>query len=59
MVDATGDNALAEFPTALDAVEAAVEIQGVLRRLAARSDAPHAYRADLHTWMALLAFEAR
>ncbi len=31
IVDATGDNALAEFPTALDAVEAAVEIQGVLR----------------------------
>ncbi len=31
IVDATGDNALAEFPTALDAVEAAVEIQRVLR----------------------------
>ena len=30
IVDATGDNALAEFPTALDAVEAAVEIQKVL-----------------------------
>ena len=31
VVDATGDNALAEFPTALDAVEAAVEIQRVLK----------------------------
>jgi len=31
VVDATGDNVLAEFPTALDAVEAAVEIQRVLR----------------------------
>ena len=31
LVDATGDNALAEFSTALDAVEAAVEIQKVLR----------------------------
>ena len=31
VVDATGDNALAEFPTALDAVEAAVEIQSVLK----------------------------
>ena len=31
LVDATGDNALAEFPTALDAVEAALEIQRVLK----------------------------
>ena len=31
VVDATGDNVLAEFPTALDAVEAAVEIQAVLK----------------------------
>ena len=31
VVDATGDNALAEFPTALNAVECAVEIQRVLK----------------------------
>ena len=31
IVDATGDNLLAEFPNALDAVQCAVEIQGVLR----------------------------
>ena len=31
MVDSPGDNLLAEFPNALDAVQCAVEVQGVLR----------------------------
>ena len=31
VVDSPGDNLLAEFPNALDAVQCAVEIQGVLR----------------------------
>ncbi len=31
VVDSPGDNVLAEFPTALEAVRCAVEIQGVLR----------------------------
>ena len=31
VVDSPGDNVLAEFPNALDAVQCAVEIQGVLR----------------------------
>ncbi len=31
VVDSPGDNLLAEFPNALDAVQSAVEIQGMLR----------------------------
>jgi class 3 adenylate cyclase len=31
VVDSPGDNLLAEFPNALDAVQCAVEVQGVLR----------------------------
>ncbi len=31
VVDSPGDNVLAEFPTALEAVQCAVELQGVLR----------------------------
>ena len=33
VVDSPGDNVLAEFPTALEAVRSALEIQGVLRAL--------------------------
>ncbi len=38
VVDAPGDNVLAEFPAALDAVQSAVEIQRVLR--ARNTDVP-------------------
>jgi len=44
VVDAPGDNVLAEFPTALDAVCCAVEIQGVLR--ARNASLPEERRMD-------------
>ena len=50
VVDATGDNALAEFPTALDAVECAVEIQRVLGARNAGLQAPRRmeFRIGVH-----------
>ena len=50
IVDATGDNALAEFPTALDAVEAAIEIQQVLEARNGRlpSDRRMRFRIGVH-----------
>jgi adenylate cyclase len=44
VVDAPGDNVLAEFPTALDAVQSAVEIQRVLR--ARNTDLPSERRME-------------
>ena len=50
VVDAPGDNLLAEFPTALDAVECAVEIQRVLRARNAGVPEPQRmeYRVGVH-----------
>ncbi len=44
VVDSPGDNVLAEFPTALEAVRCAVELQGVLR--ARNSSLPDSRRMD-------------
>jgi class 3 adenylate cyclase/Tol biopolymer transport system component len=50
VVDAPGDNVLAEFPTALDAVEAAVEIQRVLhaRNLGLPENRHMRFRVGVH-----------
>jgi TolB-like protein/class 3 adenylate cyclase/Tfp pilus assembly protein PilF len=50
VVDAPGDNVLAEFPTALDAVGCAVEIQRVLRarNVGLREERRMAYRIGVH-----------
>jgi adenylate cyclase len=50
VVDAPGDNVLAEFPTALDAVRAAAEIQAVLRALNANLEAERRmdFRIGIH-----------
>ncbi|MBW2291724.1 MAG: tetratricopeptide repeat protein [Deltaproteobacteria bacterium] len=50
VVDFTGDNFLAEFPTALDAVRSAVEIQGVLNVRNARlaPDRRMEFRVGVH-----------